>query len=79
MVPPIVAVVQGLPSLIYICERRHSHLRAFVPYRIVRVSDTVAVTTMRAFRTTFTMPLKLSQWRGVLQKDVVVNIETDFF
>lgn len=47
MVPPIVAVIQGLPSLIYICEPCHSHLQAFVSLRTVRVSDTRAV---RAFR-----------------------------
>jgi len=30
MVPPTVIVIQGLPSLIYICEPCHSHLQAFV-------------------------------------------------
>lgn len=80
MVPPIVAVIQGLPSLIYICEPCHSHLQAFVSLRTVRVSDTRAV---RAFRIALS-----AQWRWrwscrscsmVLQKGHCCKYRNRFF
>lgn len=73
MVPPIVTVVQGLPSLIYICEPCHSHLQAFV----WECPTPELSGSLRAHNDAGDEVVRAAQW--CFRRDIVVNIETDFF